>query len=632
MSDGPATSVAELQELLAIDPAFSALSEDAITALARVAERVFVPAGARLMEPGPPPDSAFLVVRGRLRATDERASQRAGRVISLEMGRGAFCGLSFVVARASAAGQVLAMRDSTVLRFHRDALLACMLAYPELVTAQARVAYENAVRTHTKPSAAERPRVLTVLPIDPELAIDELVHGLARALGALLGTGSVARSAQVAERFGGEALDRDGFDRARHAIAGWCSEQEARGFLVLVCDRDETPWTAWCLEQTDRVVVAARPSAAAQIERAGAMLARRSSVRTDLVLVHEADTAVPRGTAAWLALPCRRRHHVRRGRAADLARVARHVAEQPITVVLGGGGARALAHIGVLRALDEAGIPIDAIAGTSMGAVVAAGYALGVSPREIAELFAERVPDARALRDPDVPVVSLLAGRKLDRVLRDGFADVEIPDLWLPCFCIATDISQAVAVVHDRGLVWRSVRASCSLPGVFPPVQLDGRLLVDGGVIDNVPIDVMERECPGATILAVDVGSLGIDPADVPAEPLPTGWTQLGERLRGSERRSGVTIMQLLTATAMLGSKGLLSHLVAEGHAELFLAPPVKHIKLLDFGARPSLVEIGYTHAQRALASWSGTERFASRSSDVLRRPSEPAAHLQYAP
>ncbi|UJR84464.1 patatin-like phospholipase family protein [Sandaracinus amylolyticus] len=628
MSNESATTVAELRELLAIDPAFSALPEGAIAALASVAERVFVPAGHRLMEPGRPPDSAFLVVHGRLRATIDRASQRAGREIALEMGRGAFCALSFVVAQVPAEGSVVAVRDTTVLRVDRDALLACMIAHPELVTAQARTSYENALRTHTRPSEAERPRVLTVLPADPGLAIDEVVRGLARALTELAGPGCVVRSSQVAERFGASALERGGFERTRRAIASWCSEQEARGFLLLVCDRDETPWTTWCLEQTDRVLVAASPRAIEQIDRVRALLERRASVRTDLLLVHEPGVEVPRGTTTWHALPCRRRHHARRDRASDLARVARHLAEQPITVVLGGGGARALAHIGVLRALDEANVPIDAIAGTSMGAVVAAGYALGVSPREIDQLFAEQVPDARALRDPDFPVISLLAGRKLDRVLQRGFGDVEIPDLWLPCFCVATDISNAQAVVHDRGPVWRSVRASCSLPGVFPPAQIDGRLLVDGGVIDNVPIGVMERECPGARILAIDVGAMGIDPRDVPTEPLPTGWTQLGERMRGEERRTGVTIMQLLTATAMLGSKGLLAHLVAEGHAELFLEPPVKHIKLLDFAARERLVEIGYTHTRDALASWRGLDRIATRPS-VAARPIEPVS-LQY--
>ena len=623
-------SAEELSTILAGHDAFSGLSRGAIDALARAAEREFVPAGTILLASGGPPDSAFVVAHGRLRAIDDRASRRAGRPISLELGRGDVCALGMLVAQIPVAGHVTALRDSTVLRLRRESLLRCMAAHPELVVAQGRQLYENALRTHVTTTA--RPRIVTLLPAGPNVAIDHVVPPFLSALSGVLGPASRLDARRARELVG--SATGDGLpERARHRLAEWCSVQEEQGrFVLLVCDPEDDAWTRWCLEQTDRIVVVAQAVDTGALERVRDAFAHRmdgrSEVAVDLLLVHASDVVVPRGMRPWLELELRPRlHHVRLDRAVDFQRAARRIGGRAVGLVLGGGGARALAHIGVIQALEEAGIPVDAVGGTSMGSVIAAGYARGWSPREMLALFAERVPDARALRDLDFPTVSLLAGHKLDDVLRFAFEELDVADLWLPCFCVSADLVDARMVVHDRGSLWQSVRASCSLPGIFPPVHLEGRLLIDGGAMNNVPIDVMERQLGGGTIIAVDVGAMGIGATTGPLGPSRSGWARLGDRLAGhSADQDDVSIMHILTSSTTLGSKRQMQQMVDEGHADLFLAPPVQHIKLLGFDARESLYEIAYEHTRVRLAEWSGLARVSTRPAEAARRDRRPAA------
>ena len=626
-----AVSSDELRTILAGEGAFAVLSDGALDCLARVAERELVPAGRELLGAGVVPDSAFVVVHGRLRVTDARASGRAGHEVFFELRRGGVVGLNLLVAQIPSAGTAIAMRDSTVLRLPREALVRCFSSHPELVVAQARHFYETALRTHAKAPAA--PRIITFAPVGGALAIDDVLGLSVRALTETFGPIVAVDSRRAAEILG--VTPERGGEALRARMSEWVSEHEERGLLVvLVCDREATLWTRWCLEQTDRIVVAAEPrdsDAIAYVDRILTSERARSKVLADVLFVHRPDVEIPRGTRPWMELAYRRRHHhVRVDRLADFQRAARRIGERGVGVVLGGGGARALAHIGVLRALEDAGVPVDAIGGTSMGSVVAAAYACGRSPDDMLRLFAEHLPDGRALRDVDFPAVSLLAGKKLDDMLRFAFEDLDVSDAWIPCFCVSADIAGARMVVHDRGPLWEAVRASCSLPGVFPPVYAHGALLIDGGVMDNVPIEVMEREHEASTIIACDVGAGGIGPIET-LPPSTSGWSRLGDRFRGrraAEETVAPNIMQILTSATMLGSRDELHRMVDEGHADLLLVPPVQHVKLLGFEARESLYQIGYDYARLALANWSGLARVATRPvkddrASVDRAPAE---------
>jgi predicted acylesterase/phospholipase RssA len=260
----------------------------------------------------------------------------------------------------------------------------------------------------------------------------------------------------------------------------------------------------------------------------------------------------------------------------------------------------------VLQALEEAGIPIDAIGGTSMGSVMAAAYARGWSPQRILELVRDVFQDSRSVIDLDFPMVALLGGRKLDQVLKSIFQEIDLSDFWLPFYCISSSLTEASMRVHDKGPAWQFLRASCSLPGIFPPVEAEGQLLVDGGVVNNVPMDVMRNECQGGTVIAIDVGGGGAKNLEL-EQGRASGWGLLLNRLNPrAENERIANIFQILTWATTLSSKQYLQQLVTSGNVDLFLSPPVQEFQLLGFAAYEKLYQVGYEHTKKKLAEWDG--------------------------
>ncbi|MGD2176692.1 MAG: patatin-like phospholipase family protein [Anaerolineae bacterium] len=177
-----------------------------------------------------------------------------------------------------------------------------------------------------------------------------------------------------------------------------------------------------------------------------------------------------------------------------------------VGVALSGGGARGLAHIGVLKTLERAGVPIDMLSGTSMGGVVAAAYASGLAPESM-EQEALRMASPRrllSLADPTLPQRGIFAGQKIRDYLRDRLGECTFEDLRCPLSLVAVNLNDSQAVTLNEGRVIDAVRATIALPGVFKPVQRDEQLLVDGGLLDNLPADVV-RQMGADIVIAVDV-------------------------------------------------------------------------------------------------------------------------------
>jgi len=264
--------------------------------------------------------------------------------------------------------------------------------------------------------------------------------------------------------------------------------------------------------------------------------------------------------------------------------------------VLGGGGARGFAHIGVIRALHEAGVPIDAIGGTSMGAVVAAQYAMGNDEASLRALNRRTWIDANPLKDKTLPVVALLACRRLDKMTVDTFEEIQIADLWLPYFCITTDLTHAEVVVHDRGLVSRAVRASMSLPGIAIPIRQGNALLVDGGVLNNVPADVMKRVC-GGRVVAVDVTPDKDLAVSSPYPEAASGWSFFFNR-----KRELPGILSIIMRTVMLSSAH--TRAAVNRDIDLLIKPPVARFGMFEWASLDDIAQLGYDTAKPLIAKW----------------------------
>jgi predicted acylesterase/phospholipase RssA len=280
----------------------------------------------------------------------------------------------------------------------------------------------------------------------------------------------------------------------------------------------------------------------------------------------------------------------------DYARVGRFASGRAVGVVLSGGGARGLAHIGVIRACSERGVPIDAIGGASMGAIVGALCASGLDADQVAAHLRDEYVDHHDY-DYTLPIVALSSAAGSVRRMKRLFGDRGVEDLPIPYFCMSTNLSRAEPVVMERGPLWRAVRMSSSLPGLLPPIADRGDLFVDGGLLNNLPADVM-RERGAGLVIGVDV-TPGVDlRTSEEVEASISGWSALWRRVV-SRQRAFPSIVDIMSRAALVGCIRDAARMRAA--CDVYVAPAVEAYAMGDFGAIDRLIAAGYESALTAL-------------------------------
>jgi len=326
--------------------------------------------------------------------------------------------------------------------------------------------------------------------------------------------------------------------------------------------------------------------------------------RTTLVLLHPADAEDPRETIRWLeSRPATDHLHVRQDHQPHLARLARIASGRAVSLVLGGGGARGFAHLGVIQALRELNIAVDMVAASSIGAPLALSVALEFSDDEVVERSGSYFA---GLKDYTIPVVAVLKGKAITERIYASTDGRDFEDCWVPFFCISTSVARAEDVVHHSGPMGPAIRASVSIPGVLPPVALDGDVLIDGATINNLPVDRMREANPTGTIIAIDVSRTDATPAASSFPPHTSGWKALPFRLRRSEPGSSPPrIGATLAASSLVGANQIKNRQLDEQIADLYLALDV-HLALLDFSPTNARLgaKIGYEASFAALEAW----------------------------
>ena len=349
----------------------------------------------------------------------------------------------------------------------------------------------------------------------------------------------------------------------------------------------------------------------------------------DLVILHRTSStaSLPTNTAQTLQKRLvRSHHHIRREVQSDYARLARFLAGESVGVVLGGGGARGLAHVGVLQALEEEGIPIDCIAGCSQGAFIAALYAKHLSVEGMmAEVtgFAAEFTTWGFLRDVTFPLLSYFNGYNFSRVVREAVGEhVMIEDLWLNFFCVSTNVRRSDINVHRSGLLWRYCRASMTLLGFLPPVVDDnGDILLDGGYGNNLPVDIISAPPSYAhTVIAVDVEDKDLSVFD--------GLTHLARRKDFGMSISGLWLLwnKLFGKIKVPDFRAILIYLACLNHSrqlrlagerrliDVYIRPRIEGYQLLDYLKYREIIASGYEEGKRTIREWKAEMRRVSRA------------------
>lgn len=566
----------ELLARVAHLPLFAGLDRRSLTRVADELEWIAVPGGTELFHEADPPDAVYVLIAGCLGAFrgQEPRLQLIGRVHP-----GETVGEMALLSGHGRTATVRALRDSEVARFSLEAFQRLAHAHPEAMLTVARIAVERLERTLEGRQQAPPPRTLALLPAHAGLDLAALVELLAAAL----------------RRFGGVAT----VDVAQHAEASITelhAIEAAHKFVLYLGAEGEAAWNQRCRRQADCLLLVANARHLA--EPLGVEVSPFDMQQSAALALLHPGRIVPGAARAWRQrLGLREHFHLRDG--VDIERLARRLVRRSVGVVFSGGGARGFAHIGAIRALREAGLAIDAVGGTSIGALMAAAIALEWEDETLHQTFQRTFVDTNPLSDYTLPLVSLVAGRKASRMIRREFGEGDIEDLPLPFYCVSADLGHGRAVVHDSGPLWQALRASIAIPGVLPPVFSGGQVLVDGGVIDNLPVAAMRRLNPGP-VIGIDIAGEHALSAERDETDLPPLWQLLAQRWRGSPRRPG--ILRILLRAGMVNSATTADQNAAL--SDLLLTPPVDHIDLMAWERFEDAIAVGYVHARERLAEW----------------------------
>jgi NTE family protein len=548
-------------------PVLAGLSDVLLERLAGQVEELQVPAGEWILREGEVADSVFIVRGGRVEAIDEGPPEVLIRVLR----RGDVLGELALLKEGTRSVSARARRDTELLELGRASFEALIQEAPSFALGLTRAMGAQLAASRTPVVAATPPQTIAVVGLDGKVPVADVAEGLADALAA---QGSVARlsagelsTIDQAERDAERVVLRGGSDPDEE----WTSVCVREAHLV-VAVTSGTPDSTWlrhatALQGCELLVVGPGVSAA--------VIAQLQPREVQVV-----------GEAA------RRR--------SALEATARRLAGRSLGIVLSGGGARALAHLGVIEELISVGLRFDRIAGVSLGSLVGAATAMGLEPEAVYEAFERDFVATNPTSDYAIPAFSLVRGGKARRLLNEAFGERRIEELPLRFFCLSCDLVGREAVVHRTGPVVDAVYSSLAIPGVFPPVATaDGQLLVDGGVLDNLPVATMARAGEGP-VIAVDVtGHMGeFGPARRP------GLERLGRPVRraltGSEApipRLGETIVRTVT----VGSIDTVA--AARLHADVVINPGVEGIGLMEWRALARARELGRVAAREILAA-----------------------------
>lgn len=577
---------------------FATMPEGLRTTLCHSMESVRLSRGDVLVKEGDAANALYIVASGRFEVRSENTSGALA-----EIGPGQLIGEIAFLAGGGRTATATALRESVVLRLNREAFDALADDNPQIwktltITLAQRLADRNRSGS-ARPDP--QPRTIAIIPagepsVPPEF-LDRFRANLTATANARFLTVNDCRD--LSKTTIGEVT------RTLNAL------EADYDYVVYIADDALTEWSKTAVRQADLVLSVAthaasvtedtsEPVALNDIERFAQGLHGPGNQR--LVLLHP-DKGPIKGTRWWLEhRRVHMHHHVCVSDDRCYKRVVRFINGCAKGLVACGGGALCAAHVGLYQAMIEAGVTFDMMGGTSGGAAMTAAFAMGESPEQIEQQTQDMFVSGGAMRRYTLPVYSLLDQTHFDQHLRQCYGAYRIEDLWIPFFAVSTNLSSGGLHCHRTGELWEAVRASGSVPALLPPFfTKNGDMLVDGGLVDNVPIRVM-RDLKSGPNVVVTFHVPTHEPFAVNYNELPSR-TQLLRRLATAKDRQRLSetplIGAVLARALMAQSERFDSHL---GDNDILLVPPIpKGIGLLDWHRHAELKAGAYAWMQNEI-------------------------------
>jgi NTE family protein len=534
-----------------------------------------ITSGTALFNEGDAAVEAFILVRGRLGVF---VGSNPDAPPIAEVSPGEIVGEMGLLSQEPRSATVIALRDCDLVRLPQQAFDLITESSPQISRLLMKLLAKRLERTSHSSVVSRATQNVAVVPATGAAVDPQFVPLLAEAFTAM--------GRRV------ETIDHD----SRHLEADRLElAAEEHGLVLYIADGAASEWGRQCIRQSDTVLfIAASDSRRAESTAEAVAYARGLRRKVELVLLNPSDRVLPAGGASWLDLfSCDRILHTRIGVKGDLARLARFVLRLGVGLVFSGGGARGFAHLGVYKAFTDSGIAVDLVGGTSMGAVVGALVAQGLTPETIAEKMRHAFVRNNPFNDYTLPIVSLVRGRRMTSLIKYHFGEARIEDMWKTYFCVSTNLSSGTLNVHRDGSLWHGLRASGAVPGLLPPAVIDGQILVDGGLMDNFPTGIMRTLARGP-VVGVDVSSgssfeCGVN--DIESKSLY--WMLV----KGRKQVPGMLKILMRSGTV----NGEIQSIASRAAADVLIHPELSAYDILAWQSFDTIVELGYKAGLEAI-------------------------------
>ncbi|MCP5048384.1 MAG: cyclic nucleotide-binding domain-containing protein [bacterium] len=563
-------------------------------------EWVHINRGDSLFMKGDMGDSLYILINGLLHAVDDDKNDEEKILGAIH--RGQVVGEMSLLTDEKRTASIYAVRDSDLVKLSRLSFESISEKYPQVMIAITRIVVDRLKNVRKISPLRTSAMTVAVVPVTPGVKLNNFSQMLAHAFSSY-GSTVLLTASEVDRRLSKQGISKiPNHDPRAPALRAWLEEIEAdHSYILFQADPNLSPWTRRCLSRADKILLLASADEAPVPGLPEQEILRDDNKRTSpaklLVLLHSPETTIPTGTSRWLdQRDIENHYHVRWDKDRDFMRLARILADRAIGLALGGGAAKGIAHIGVIRALEEAGITIDMVGGASMGSIIAAQFAMGNNYEAMMELCERLFIRINPFNDYTLPIISLMRDRKLERMGHIAYGNNEIEDLWLTYFCVSSNLTSSQTEIHRRGSLWRAVRTSSSIPGVITPVLKDGQIYVDGGVINNLPGDIMRKEC-GFVIVVEVTPNLDLT---VKLKEVPSPWRVLWNKIMPFKKPIQVpNILDIMLSTVLTGS--FIQANSVKCDADLSLTPPLTGVGFLDFKKMKQTADIGYNYTMEVL-------------------------------
>lgn len=491
-----------LTESLKNTRVFSSLNEETLVQILPKFTTVELKQHDILFYQGEPSDSVYLLLHGRLLATLTTAFGDIKKIGYIEPGE--MVGELGAIVNEPRSLTIKVLKEATLLKiFAKDFIEVCH-TYPTVLFAVINPIIMRSNRLLQLISAEKMNRNVVIVPANKSISIDTFVNSIKFYAEKLINLIMITDD------------DVKKTENINETIQAKIKNKKTNTKIVYLLSTHDTPLAKVAFKRANLIYIVGKSDVAAHIDHSIFDKIENHQLQLyadpSFILLHEANQAVPQNTREWL-LQTRfgLHHHVRENNAKDYHRLLRFIRGKAVGLVLSGGGTRGFAHVGVIKAIRELKIPIDIIGGSSAGAVVAACYAMQTSYQSTYQTFSTLVKNSKgsiSWRSLTWPLISLFNSKKFTEAQKQAFSEIEIENLWIPYFCVSSNLTKNSEEIHTRGLVWERTRASTSIPGLIPPMVINGELHVDGGLLNNLPVDIM-RDYVGkkGKIIAVELTS-----------------------------------------------------------------------------------------------------------------------------